>query len=118
MIRSPKLTYCELLLCYGFVRSVMPQEVIDFLYKNKPRALMIGSRDQQKNKSSFFRKESPEKYIMRHLKNLRCYFCEQPPREVAWVHPVWNSCDSLTSINGGRLGIVREAGRMRSEIME
>lgn len=45
MMRSPKLAYCELMLCYGFVRYAMPSELKHRLFYDHPGALLIGSRD-------------------------------------------------------------------------
>lgn len=47
IMRSPKLKYWELLLCYGFVRSFMPQELVDCLYNNTPGALMVEIKDEK-----------------------------------------------------------------------
>lgn len=104
MMRSPKITYCELLLCYGFVRSCMTDEMTTCLYKRTPGALLVGSRDVGNKSASLFHDEALEMSIIRHLKGLGCSSYEELRRGVAWVQPFGNACDRITSLVGGRYG--------------
>lgn len=103
-MRTPKLSYCELITCYVFVKLVMPKSLHFFLYEHNPCCILVGSQEERNKMGSLFHDEWLEMNITRHLKAL-CYskfskLCEA----LAWLKEFGAAFESLSLLVGGRVG--------------
>lgn len=106
MMRTTKLAYCELMVCYGFIRAVMPSQMFDRLYEDEAGALMVGSKEPSNKMSSLFHDEALEMGIIRHLKSLGYSTYDELRNAVSWVQAFGTASDTLADSVGGRVGTV------------
>lgn len=112
MMRTPKMLYSELIICYGFVKSILPTEVYESLYRKESGNMLIGRMDDGNTTSSIFHNEALEMNIIHHLKSLGYNSYTDIKKAVSWLRPFGLAYDNLTNTMGGRAG---RADRTRHE---
>lgn len=97
LICTRKSLYCDLLLFYGFVRSVMPAELSRFLYDTTRGCLLIRSQGEINKAPSLFHDEALEMGIIRHLNALGYTKFAHLENSVIWLKPFDYPFDSIST---------------------
>lgn len=98
MSTRTKLPYCELLIYYAFVKSVMTQSLYNCLHRDTYGAYLVGRKDAMNCASRLFHDEALKMDIIRHIKSMGFTHYEQYRKAFAWLKPFSDALDMVMEI--------------------